>query len=238
MESATADEPIVRLADVRKEYSLGGMVTALDGVDLSLPAGSYTAVMGPSGSGKSTLLNLIGALDTPTAGRVSVDGTDIAGLSESGRAKLRGTKIGFVFQTFNLMPRLSARENVELPLVFAEWDTDRRTERAEFARFKLDKVPRSEAGAAPPTLVVALPADDLLFEPDERATTSRPDPPLFAVDDAAEFRGVEDRSGQRGGRSDRLDPVDSLRKRQRLVFEVCEEVDAEFHPFLPVEVGE
>ena len=131
MESATADEPIVRLADVRKEYSLGGMVTALDGVDLSLPAGSYTAVMGPSGSGKSTLLNLIGALDTPTAGRVSVDGTDIAGLSESGRAKLRGTKIGFVFQTFNLMPRLSARENVELPLVFAEWDTDRRTERAE-----------------------------------------------------------------------------------------------------------
>ena len=131
MESAPAKDPIVRLADVQKEYSLGGTVTALDGVDLSLPTGSYTAVMGPSGSGKSTLLNLIGALDTPTAGRVSVDGTDIAGLSENGRAKLRGTKIGFVFQTFNLMPRLSARENVELPLVFAEWDTDSRTERAE-----------------------------------------------------------------------------------------------------------
>jgi putative ABC transport system ATP-binding protein len=130
MESSPAN-PIVRLTDVKKEYSLGGTVTALDGVEFSLPAGSYTAVMGPSGSGKSTLLNLIGALDTPTAGRVSVDGTDIAGLSEDGRAKLRGTKIGFVFQTFNLMPRLSARENVELPLVFAEWDTDSRTERAE-----------------------------------------------------------------------------------------------------------
>jgi putative ABC transport system ATP-binding protein len=130
MESSPAN-PIVRLTDVKKEYSLGGTVTALDGVEFSLPAGSYTAVMGPSGSGKSTLLNLIGALDTPTAGRVSVDGTDIAGLSEDGRAKLRGTKIGFIFQTFNLMPRLSARENVELPLVFAEWDTDSRTERAE-----------------------------------------------------------------------------------------------------------
>jgi len=131
MESATADDSIVRLADVRKEYSLGGTVTALDGVDLSLPAGSYTAVMGPSGSGKSTLLNLIGALDTPTAGRVSVDGTGITSLSENDRAKLRGTKIGFVFQTFNLMPRLSARENVELPLVFAEWDSESRTGRAE-----------------------------------------------------------------------------------------------------------
>jgi len=131
MESATADDSIVRLADVRKEYSLGGPVTALDGVDLSLPAGSYTAVMGPSGSGKSTLLNLIGALDTPTAGRVSVDGTGITSLSENDRAKLRGTKIGFVFQTFNLMPRLSARENVELPLVFAEWDSESRTGRAE-----------------------------------------------------------------------------------------------------------
>jgi putative ABC transport system ATP-binding protein len=131
METATADDPIVHLADVRKEYSLGGTVTALDGVDLSLHAGSYTAVMGPSGSGKSTLLNLIGALDTPTAGRVTIDGTDVASLSEDGRAELRGTKIGFVFQTFNLMPRLTARENVELPLVFAEWDRAGRAERAE-----------------------------------------------------------------------------------------------------------
>ncbi|MEF8777737.1 MAG: ABC transporter ATP-binding protein [Natronomonas sp.] len=137
METATADDPIVDLADVRKEYSLGGTVTALDGVDLSLHAGSYTAVMGPSGSGKSTLLNLIGALDTPTAGRVTIDGTDVASLSEDGRAELRGTKIGFVFQTFNLMPRLTARENVELPLVFAEW---RPADRAERAESLLDRV--------------------------------------------------------------------------------------------------
>jgi putative ABC transport system ATP-binding protein len=137
MESATASEPLVRITGVEKEYDLGGTVTALDGVDLSLPAGSYTAVMGPSGSGKSTLLNLIGALDTPTTGRVEVDGTDVAELSEDGRAQLRGTKIGFVFQTFNLMPRLTAQENVELPLVFAEWEP---TDRSERARSLLDRV--------------------------------------------------------------------------------------------------
>jgi putative ABC transport system ATP-binding protein len=130
MGTATEEDPIVRLTDVRKEYSLGGTVTALNGIDLSLPTGSYTAVMGPSGSGKSTLLNLVGALDTPTAGSVTVDETDITALSEDHRARLRGTKIGFVFQTFNLMPRLTARENVELPLVFAGWDRSKRAERA------------------------------------------------------------------------------------------------------------
>lgn len=122
--------PIVLLEDVQKQYELGGIVTALDGINLSLAAGSYTAIMGPSGSGKSTLLNLIGALDTPTAGTVTVDGTNIAALSESKRARLRGTEIGFVFQTFNLMPRLSAQENVELPLVFAEWERQKRAQRA------------------------------------------------------------------------------------------------------------
>ncbi len=123
-------QPIVSLANVRKQYELGGTVTALDGINLSLAAGSYTAIMGPSGSGKSTLLNLIGALDTPTTGTVNVDGTNIADLSESQRARLRGTDIGFVFQTFNLMPRLSATENVELPLVFAEWERGKRARRA------------------------------------------------------------------------------------------------------------
>jgi putative ABC transport system ATP-binding protein len=137
MAEAAEQQPIVSLEDVRKEYTLGGTVTALDGVDLSLPAGSYTAIMGPSGSGKSTLLNLIGALDTPTGGTVTVDGTNVADLSENGRARLRGTEIGFVFQTFNLMPRLTAQENVELPLVFADWGRD---ERAERARVLLERV--------------------------------------------------------------------------------------------------
>ncbi|WEL22590.1 ABC transporter ATP-binding protein [Halorhabdus sp. BNX81] len=137
MDEAADRQSVVSLADVRKEYSLGGTVTALDGVDLTLPDGSYTAVMGPSGSGKSTLLNLIGALDTPTSGTVTVNGTAVSELSESGRARLRGTEIGFIFQTFNLMPRLTASENVALPLVFAEWD---RRERAERARTLLERV--------------------------------------------------------------------------------------------------
>lgn len=137
MGEARDSQPIVSLADVRKQYELGGTVTALDGINLSLTAGSYTAIMGPSGSGKSTLLNLIGALDTPTAGTVTIDGTNIADLSESQRARLRGTDIGFVFQTFNLMPRLSAQENVELPLVFADWE---RRKRARRARELLERV--------------------------------------------------------------------------------------------------
>lgn len=129
MESADASS-VVRVADVRKTYDLGGTVTALDGVSLTLDAGSYTAVMGPSGSGKSTLLNLVGALDTPTEGRVRVAGHDIHAESEDERAALRGTEVGFVFQTFNLMPRSDAVENVVLPLVFDGWSRERRRERA------------------------------------------------------------------------------------------------------------
>ncbi len=125
------DGAVVTVADVRKEYDLGGTVTALDGVSLALAEGSYTAVMGPSGSGKSTLLNLIGALDTPTAGEVVVDGENVADLSERERARLRGTEVGFVFQTFNLMPRLTAVENVALPLVFSGRTREDRRERAE-----------------------------------------------------------------------------------------------------------
>ncbi len=121
---------MVELADVRKTYDVGGPVEALAGVSLSLPRGSYTAVMGPSGSGKSTLLNLAGGLDTPTEGRVLIDGRDLSTASESERAAVRGTEVGFVFQTFNLLPRLTAVENVALPLVFDGWDRDRRRERA------------------------------------------------------------------------------------------------------------
>jgi ABC-type antimicrobial peptide transport system, ATPase component len=129
--ATTSSEPVVSLDDVRKEYELGGTVTALDGVDLTFEDGSYTAVMGPSGSGKSTLLNLVGALDTPTSGDVTVAGESVATLSEAERAALRGTRIGFIFQTFNLMPRLTAVENVSLPLMFAEWSRSERRERAE-----------------------------------------------------------------------------------------------------------
>jgi putative ABC transport system ATP-binding protein len=126
----TTGETVVSLSDVWKTYDLGGTVEALAGVSLSLSAGSYTAVMGPSGSGKSTLLNLVGGLDTPTEGTVTVDGADLAALSEPERASVRGTEVGFVFQTFNLMPRLTAAENVALPLVFQGWGGSERRERA------------------------------------------------------------------------------------------------------------
>ena len=121
----------VSLTDVRKTYQLGEPVHALDGVSLEIPRGSYTAVMGPSGSGKSTLLNLVGCLDTPTEGTVTVDGRETSDLRETELARIRGEEVGFVFQTFNLMPRLTARENVALPLVFQDVSKDERHERAE-----------------------------------------------------------------------------------------------------------
>ncbi|WP_440008264.1 ABC transporter ATP-binding protein [Halomicrococcus sp. SG-WS-1] len=120
----------VTLRDVRKTYQLGEEVHALDGVTLSIPRGSYTAVMGPSGSGKSTLLNLIGCLDTPTDGTVYVNDREVTELSENERTTVRGEEVGFVFQTFNLMPRLTAVENVALPLVFRGVGRSERRDRA------------------------------------------------------------------------------------------------------------
>ncbi|WP_339104892.1 ABC transporter ATP-binding protein [Haloterrigena salinisoli] len=117
--------------DVRRTYRLGEPVHAIDGISLTLGEGSFTAVMGPSGSGKSTLMNLIGCLDTPTEGRIEVGGETIGELSDAERARLRGTEIGFVFQTFNLMPRLTAAENVTLPMVFHDAVDESRRERAE-----------------------------------------------------------------------------------------------------------
>jgi putative ABC transport system ATP-binding protein len=103
---------------VSKTYRLGKVtVTALDGVSLAVKAGEFLAVAGPSGSGKTTLLNLIGCLDTPTSGQVAIDGEAISGLSPGRRADLRARKLGFVFQTFNLIPVLTAWENVEYPLL-------------------------------------------------------------------------------------------------------------------------
>jgi len=108
----------VAVRDVSKTYRLGKVtVTALAGVSLAVKAGEFLAVAGPSGSGKTTLLNLIGCLDTPTSGEVAIDGEAISGLSPGRRADLRARKLGFVFQTFNLIPVLTAWENVEYPLL-------------------------------------------------------------------------------------------------------------------------
>ena len=131
--NVAADRPdvAVELRDVRKTYEMGGeLVHALDGVTLAIPTGSYTAVMGPSGSGKSTLMNVVGCLDTPTEGVVEIDGVAVAGLSDYDRTSLRGDGIGFVFQTFNLMPQQTALENVALPMTFQGVGRAERRERA------------------------------------------------------------------------------------------------------------
>jgi len=123
-------KPVVETVNLKKTYMLGRVpVHALRGVNLKVYPGDFIAVLGPSGSGKSTLLNLIGALDKPTEGEVIIDGIDISTLNEDQLAELR-RKIGFVFQFFNLIPRLSALENVELPLAIAGVVKSERRKRA------------------------------------------------------------------------------------------------------------
>jgi putative ABC transport system ATP-binding protein len=125
------NDAIIELQNVKKIYQMDGVEThALRGVDLQIKKESFVAIMGPSGSGKSTLLHMIGALDKPTSGKVILDGVDIATLKESDLARLRGKKIGIVFQFFNLHPTLTALENIELPMIVVEKDKKERQQRA------------------------------------------------------------------------------------------------------------
>ena len=114
---------ILELSRVTKVYDMEEVkIEALNGIDLKIKKGEFVAIMGPSGSGKSTLLHMIGLLDRPTSGKVYVEGTDVSRLNDSRLARLRGLKIGFVFQFFNLLPTLNAKENIELPMVLVERD--------------------------------------------------------------------------------------------------------------------
>ncbi|SDQ94489.1 ABC transporter ATP-binding protein [Pseudoxanthomonas sp. CF125] len=130
-----ADTPVILTRALSKIYSPGteAEVAALQGVDLRIGRGDFVAIMGPSGSGKSTLMNLIGCLDTPTSGTYECDGVDVSTLDAEELAELRRDKIGFVFQGFNLLPRMSALENVAMPLGYAQVKPAERTRRAQEA---------------------------------------------------------------------------------------------------------
>lgn len=124
-------DAILQLRGITKEFKLGSQVVhALKGIDLDIAKNEYVALMGPSGSGKSTLMNLLGCLDTPTSGHYELNGVDVSSLKDNSLAEIRNAKIGFVFQTFNLLPRYSALENVALPLVYAGLKKEERLMRA------------------------------------------------------------------------------------------------------------
>ncbi len=125
-------EEVIALRNVEKHYHMGDtVVKAVDGVDISIEKGDFVAIMGPSGSGKSTTMNLVGSLDLATKGEIFLDGVDIEHLGESELAQIRGKQIGFIFQGFNLIANLTAKENVMLPMLFQGKDRDEREHQAE-----------------------------------------------------------------------------------------------------------
>ena len=122
---------LIQLQNVTKTYDSGeNAVQALKGIDLAIGRGEFVSIIGPSGSGKSTLMHILGCLDSPSTGRYWLDGEDVASLSGGQLARIRNKKLGFVFQTFNLLPRASVLKNVELPLLYAGIDSDERRQRA------------------------------------------------------------------------------------------------------------
>jgi len=132
--------PVIRIENLVRVYHMGEVeVRALDGLSVEIVPGEFVAVMGPSGSGKSTFMNIVGCLDRPTSGRYSLDGVDVSELGRDARAEIRNSKIGFVFQSFNLLARTSALENVELPLIYSS-NGHTAKQRADMARRCLQTV--------------------------------------------------------------------------------------------------
>ncbi len=131
-EQLKRDGIVIRTYDLKKTYIMGDQViNAVNGTDIEIKRGEYVAIMGPSGSGKSTLMNLIGCLDTPSSGEYFINGSLVSSMSDDELARIRNKEIGFVFQSFNLLPRASALHNVELPLIYAGMTQAQRLERAK-----------------------------------------------------------------------------------------------------------
>src|SRR5450432_363478 len=130
---------VIRTYDIWKTYTMGDQViNAVSGVDIEIKRGEYVAIMGPSGSGKSTLMNLIGCLDTPTKGQYYINGNLVSEMTDDQLARIRNKEIGFVFQTFNLLPRATSLHNVELPLIYSGMGSEQRLERARAAMKAVD----------------------------------------------------------------------------------------------------
>ncbi|MCD4663797.1 MAG: ABC transporter ATP-binding protein, partial [Bacteroidales bacterium] len=125
-------EEVISLVDIKRHFKVGTeIVRALRSISLTIHRNEFVALMGPSGSGKSTLMNLIGCLDTPTGGQYILNSKDVSKLDDNNLAEIRNKEIGFIFQTFNLLPRSTALENVMLPLIYAGFNKSKRIERAE-----------------------------------------------------------------------------------------------------------
>ena len=174
--SAQTAAPLIRLRALAKSYERGGQhIPVLEGIDLDVPAGDFVALMGPSGSGKSTLLNLLAGIDQPTSGSIEINGTDIATLSEAALADWRAANIGFIFQFYNLMPVLTALENVELPLLLTNLSASQRREHALAALAmvaltdRLDHYPNELSGGQQQRVAIAraLVTDPTLIVADE-----------------------------------------------------------------------
>ena len=138
-EQLKRDGIVIRTYDIWKTYVMGDQeIHAVSGVDIEIKRGEYVAIMGPSGSGKSTLMNLIGCLDTPTRGQYYINGNLVSEMSDDDLARIRNKEIGFVFQTFNLLPRATSLHNVELPLIYSGIPADKRQEMARIAMQQVD----------------------------------------------------------------------------------------------------
>ena len=128
---------MIELKNIKKTYKLGKVkLQVLKGISLQIKKGEFVAIMGPSGSGKSTAMNLVGSLDLATNGDIFLDGLNIESLEESELAQIRGKKVGFIFQQFNLIPNLTAKENIMLPMVFQDTDESERNKKANFKSHK------------------------------------------------------------------------------------------------------